>query len=116
MERAIRYAFEQIPGVNCSMQDERGVFETEEVDLLFANVGHEDGLAYFDPELLVEAKNWSKKVDAVEINWFATKMRRRNRTTGVLVAAQGITGDPDRLTAARLQVILALNGGKRFSS
>jgi len=47
LEKAIRYAFEQIPGVTCYMQDERNAFETEEVDLLFANVAHEDGLARF---------------------------------------------------------------------
>ncbi|MGD0452401.1 MAG: hypothetical protein ABSB69_02280, partial [Solirubrobacteraceae bacterium] len=62
--------------------------------------------------VLVEAKNWKSKVGALEISWFATKMRRRNRRTGVLVAALGITGDPVRLTAARQQVVLALSEGQ----
>jgi hypothetical protein len=93
LERAIKYAFEQIPGVTCSMRDE-------------------DGLARFETEILVEAKNWKSKVGALEISWFATKMRRRNRRTGVLVAALGITGDPVRLTAARQQVVLALSEGQ----
>lgn len=95
------------------MQDERGLFETEEVDLLFTNIAHEDGLGRFEPEILVEAKNWSSPVDAIEISWFATKMRRRNCRTGVLVAALGITGDRARLTAARQQVMLALNEGQQ---
>jgi hypothetical protein len=112
LEGAIRYAFEQVPGVTCLMQDERGAFETEEIDLLFANVVHEDGLTRFETEILVEAKNWTSRVGAVEISWFATKMRRRNRRTGVLVAALGITGDPVRLTAARQQVVLALSEGQ----
>ncbi len=112
LEGAIRYAFEQIPGVTCSMQDQRGAFETEEIDLLFANVAHEDGLARFETEILVEAKNWSTPVGAMEISWFATKMRRRNRHVGVLVATRGITGDPVRLTAARQQVMLALSEGQ----
>lgn len=112
LEAAIRYAFEQIQGMTCSMQDQRGEFETEEVDLLFANIAHEDGLPRFEPEILVEAKNWSSKVGAIEIAWFATKLRRRNRSTGVLVAAQGITGDSARLTAARQQVMLALAEGQ----
>jgi hypothetical protein len=111
LEKAIRYVFEQIPGVSCSMQDERGAFESEEIDLLFANLAHEDGLVRFEPELLVEVKNWTAKVGAVEICWFATKMRRRSRRTGVLVAARGITGNQVRLTAARAQIMMALNEG-----
>lgn len=112
LEAAIRYAFEQIPGVECSMQDQRNAFESEEVDLIFSNVGHEDGLARFETEFLVEAKNWSSKVGAIEICWFATKMRRRNRKTGVLVAAHGLTGKEGELSAARYQVTLALNEGQ----
>jgi hypothetical protein len=113
LEKAIRYVFECIPGISCSMQDQRGAFDSEEVDLLFANLAHEDGLVRFEAELLVEAKNWSSKVGAIEICWFATKMRRRNCSTGVLVAAQGVTGDKANLSAARAQIMLALNEGQR---
>lgn len=112
LEQAIRYVFEQIPGVSCLMQNEKGAFESEEIDLLFANLAHDDGLLRFEPELLVEAKNWSRRVGAIEICWFATKMRRRNRKTGVLVAAVGITGQDAELKAARAQVMSALNEGQ----
>jgi restriction endonuclease len=112
LEAAIRYAFERIPGVSCLMQDQRNSFASEEIDLLFANVRHEEGLSRFETEVLVEAKNWSSKVGAMEINWFATKMRRRNRRTGVLVAAKDVTGDNERLTAARLELVLASNEGR----
>ena len=40
-------------------------------------------------------------------------MRRRNRSTGVLVAAKGITGNAERLTAARFEVATALNEGQQ---
>ena len=113
LEAAIRYAFTQIPGVACEMQDALNAFETEEIDLLLTNISHEEGLSHFGPEILVEAKNWSSKVGAIEINWFATKMRRRSLTEGVLVAAHGITGDPERLTAARQQIMLALAEGQQ---
>jgi len=113
LEGAIRYAFTQIPGVACEMQDALNAFETEEVDLLLTNISHEEGLAHFGPEILVEAKNWKSRVGAIEINWFSTKMRRRNLTDGVLVAAKGITGDPERLTAARQQIMLALTEGQQ---
>lgn len=94
------------------MQNQKGAFESEEIDLLFANLAHDDGLLRFEPELLVEAKNWSRRVGAIEICWFATKMRRRNRQTGVLVAASGITGQRAELSAARAQVMSALNEGQ----
>jgi restriction endonuclease len=112
LEKAIRHAFTQIPGVACEMQDALNSFKGEEVDLLLSNLAHEDGLAQFGPELLVEAKNWSKKVGAMEINWFATKMRRRNVPEGVLVAAKGITGDAELLTAARQQIAFSLTEGQ----
>ncbi|MBN8867166.1 MAG: restriction endonuclease [Solirubrobacterales bacterium] len=112
LESALRYAFECIPGVDCLMQNQKNSFETEEVDLIFSNVAHEDGLLRFETEFLVEAKNWSNKVGAIEINWFSTKMRRRNRKTGVLVAASGITGHTERMTAARQELVSSLQEGQ----
>jgi len=112
LERALRYAFECIPGVDCLMQNQKNSFETEEVDLIFSNIAHDDGLSRFETEFLVEAKNWSKKVGAIEINWFSTKMRRRNRKTGVLVAASGITGHKERMTAARQELVSSLQEGQ----
>ena len=112
-EKAIRYAFEKIPGVTCRMQDALNALKSEEIDLLFSNLAHEDGLSRFETEVLVEAKNWSKAVGSLEINWFATKMRRRNQTTGVLVSTKRITGDKELLTAAHHQVSLALAEGQR---
>jgi hypothetical protein len=109
LEGAVRYAFEQIPGVQCRMQDVMTVFRTEEIDLLFATLPHDDGIGHIEPELLVECKNWSKAVGAGEVNWFATKLRRRNRSFGVLVAAQGVTGDPWERTAALQELTLALH-------
>jgi Restriction endonuclease len=109
LEHAVRYAFEQIPGVTCRMQDVMTVFRTEEIDLLFSAIPHDDGIGHVEPELLVECKNWSKVVGAEEVNWFATKLRRRNRSFGVLVAAQGVTGDPLERTAALQEVTLALH-------
>jgi hypothetical protein len=112
LEDALRYAFEQIPGVKCEMQRARNASVSEEIDLFFSNVGNEDGLQRFENELLVEAKNWAKPVGAIEINWFATKLRRRNRRVGVFVAAVGITGDPDQKTAAVDQIGQALQDGQ----
>ena len=113
LEGAILYGFTQIPGVTCEAQDTLNAFETEEIDLLLANQQHEKGLPHFEAEVLVEAKNWSSRVGAMEISWFATKMRRRGLSDGVLVAARGITGNEQRLTAARQQIVLALNEGQR---
>jgi hypothetical protein len=112
LEAALRYAFEQIPGVSCEMQRAKNASASEEIDLLFSNVRNEDGLRRFESELLVEAKNWAKPVGAIEINWFATKLRRRNQRTGVLVAARGITGNVDLMNAAVGQIGQALAEGR----
>lgn len=112
LEAAIRYAFEQIPGVTCEMQRVKNATGSEEIDLFFANAGHGDGLRRFESELLVEAKNWAKRVGAIELAWFATKLRRRGQRTGVLVAASGITGEESEVRAAASQVNQALQEGQ----
>lgn len=114
LEDALRYAFEQIPGLKCEMERAKNASASEEIDLFFSNVRHEDGLRRFENEVLVEAKNWADPVGAIEINWFATKLRRRNQAVGVLVAAHGITGDLELKNAAVGQLGQALQDGQEI--
>jgi len=64
---------------------------TGEVDLVYSVVPlypfHDWG-----KWLLVECKNWSKRVGAGEIDQFAGKMRRAGARIGLLLAPQGVTG------------------------
>jgi hypothetical protein len=112
LEAALRYVFEKVPGLQCEMERVKNASASEEIDLFFSNVRHEDGLRRFGNELLVEAKNWADPVGAIEISWFATKLRRRNQAVGVLVAAHGITGGLELRSAAVGQLGQALQDGQ----
>ena len=49
---------------------------------------------------IIECKNWSNPVGSMEVSWFITKIRDRGLDFGVLVAANGVTGDARDKTAA----------------
>jgi Restriction endonuclease len=64
--------------------------------------------------VLVECKNWSKSVGSTEVNWFDAKLRSRGLLYGILIAAQGITGDAQDLTAAHHVIAGALREQRRL--
>ena len=68
----------------------------------------------FPPHILVECKNWSEKVSSREVSWFDTKLRDRGLLLGVLIAMQGITGQPQRLTDAHFIVAKALSEQRKI--
>src|SRR5205807_7832199 len=51
------------------------------------------GFKSFDNVILVECKNWTDPVGSAEVNWFLTKLRNRSLDFGILIAANGITGN-----------------------
>ncbi|MBF6150205.1 restriction endonuclease [Nocardia nova] len=63
---------------------------------------------------MVECKNWSVPVDSATVNTFATKIRHRGCALGVLVAANGVTGDPHEKTAAYQSAASALQENTRI--
>lgn len=107
-QRLVAYVFEQIPGVTLWGQNTKDRAGSEEIDLAFRNARASGGLTHLDTILLVECKNWAKRVGAEQVSWFADKLRHKNRTFGVLAAANGITGTPDDRRAAHSQLAKAL--------
>jgi hypothetical protein len=116
LEDLICYIFEKIPGITLTTRDERNVFDTEEIDLAFWNDRIEGGLphASFPDILLVECKNWSSAVGSEEVSWFASKLRSRGLLFGILVAANGVTGNQQARTAAHSVLAQALLEGRRI--
>ena len=60
-----------------------------------------DGLAHFGSDLLVECKSQGDPVSAQDVNWFATKLRRRQQNHGVLIALSGVSGRRSRISPSR---------------
>lgn len=115
LEDLICFLFEAVPGIT-TRRNKKNVFETEEVDVFLWNEFLPGGLPSpaFPPWILVECKNWSIKVDSMNVSWFDHKLRTRGLSLGILIAAQGITGDPQKLTDAHLTIIQALPQGRRM--
>lgn len=106
-EDVLEHVFTSVPG--CDVQrNSLNKFASEEVDLSVMNFRDVGGLRALPEIFLVECKNWSAAVDAATVNGFASKIRHRGCTLGVLVAANGVTGDPHERTAAYQSAALAL--------
>lgn len=110
------YLFETIPGITMARRNRKNVFNTEEIDILLWNEFITNGLPSpaFPPFILVECKNWSEKVGSIEVSWFDSKLRNRGLSFGILVAANGITGEPQHLTDAHSIVSKALFEQRRI--
>jgi hypothetical protein len=100
LEDLAEYLFTGIPGITIAVRNRKNVFATEEIDIAFWNEQHNDGLKAFDPTILVECKNWSKPVGSMEVNWFLSKVEHRGERFGILLAANGITGDAQDMKEA----------------
>ncbi|WP_149824696.1 restriction endonuclease [Streptomyces tailanensis] len=106
-EDALEHVFAAVPG--CDVQrNSLNRFISEEVDISVMNFREENGLRALPEIFLVECKNWSGPVDSATVNEFAAKIRHRGCTLGILVAANGVTGNPYEQTAAYQSAALAL--------
>lgn len=104
--------FSGIPGLSLEDQDVQSNYRTEEIDLYFWNDRAPGGLHFLDCPLIVECKGWSGPLPGRELRHFATLLRDRGRTSGVLVAIQGITGDAAERSAGFFHVAAAMAGGQ----
>lgn len=84
------YMFEHLDGVDITEHDIR--MPSEEIDIVLWNAQTEEILRPWDSVILVECKNWSSTVGASVLDNFINKVRRRSLTTGIFVAANGVTG------------------------
>lgn len=79
-------------------------FATEEIDVACKNDNDPAGLAGLADFFLVECKGWRDAVNSEQVSWFLTKIRHRGVRFGILIAANGITGDPEHLSRANFLV------------
>jgi hypothetical protein len=107
-EELARYLFSGIPGVRITSWNQMNTFATEEIDIACFNIQDPAGLITLPPNFLVECKGWRDPVNSEQVAWFLTKIRHRGLDFGILIAAKGITGVPEHLTAAHLLVALEL--------
>ena len=108
------YVYGLVPGITITHRNELNAFQTEEIDIALWNDSATDGFFFLPNIILVECKNWSKKVGSPELNWFDSKLRNRGLTFGIFVTTRGITGDAADLTAAHAIIAAALREGRQL--
>jgi hypothetical protein len=102
------YLFSCVPGITITARNEMNTFATEEIDVACRNEQHPAGISLPSPFFLVECKGWNDPVNSEQVAWFLTKIEHRALDFGILLAANGITGVPEHLTAANFLVAVAL--------
>lgn len=113
-EELVCYLFRMVPGIPTIKRNPLSIFRSEELDLVLWNEHHARGLKFFSTVIPVECKNCMHPISGTDVEWFIMKLRRRALDFGILVAAEGITGDPAKLTGAHDIVSSALNEGIRM--
>ncbi|AIA75773.1 hypothetical protein FF32_13260 [Halomonas campaniensis] len=91
LESLSSYLFNSIDGIEVRETNIYG--PAEEVDLLLWNAKIAQVFEPWDNLISVECKNWSNPAGANLIDNFAAKIRLKHLTTGIFIAANGVTGD-----------------------
>ena len=102
------YLLNGIPGVRITARNALNTFATEELDVACYNENHPAGLGALADFFLVECKGWVDAVNSEQVSWFLTKIRHRGMRFGILIAANGITGEPEHLSRAHYIVSVEL--------
>lgn len=108
------YIFEKIPGISIAKRNSMNTFHTEEIDIALWNEKSSKGLHFLPHIILIECKNWSSAVSSIEVSWFAEKLESRGLDFGILIAANGITGNTDEINRAHQIVARHLSKGRRI--
>ncbi|GAA4472450.1 restriction endonuclease [Phytohabitans houttuyneae] len=96
LESLLCWLLPHIPGFRAHTVNQFSADHSQEIDMLIWNERHPTGFPSFREKIMVECKNWIRKVDSSDVAWFDWKMRLGGVTEGLLVAANGITGDSSR--------------------
>jgi hypothetical protein len=98
------YLLSGIPGITITARNEMNTFATEEIDVACKSENDPAGLGVLVDFFLVECKGWRDAVTSEQVSWFLTKIRHRGVRFGILIAANGITGEPEHLSRANFLV------------
>lgn len=100
LESVVTDTFCKLDGVGLirrNIVDNAGSFE---IDILLYNHRLATGLPFLPNYLMIECKNWQSPVNSATLTVFTGKLRKSRLEFGILVAANGITGNAEDRTAA----------------
>jgi hypothetical protein len=100
LEELIAYIFSRCAGVRHYDNNSFNAPGSSEVDVCFWNSRHAGALDFLPQILIVECKNTIERVGSAAVRIFISKMQEMGLDHGILIAANGVTGDADSLRAA----------------
>jgi hypothetical protein len=100
LEDVVVQSFCRVTGVSLLFRDQTNHPHSAEIDILLSNQRHPQGLPFLSDYLMFECKNWGVAANSATVEGFVEKIRHSRLDTGILVAANGVTGDPGERTAA----------------
>lgn len=112
LEDLICYLLCELPGIKV-LRNARDPFQSQEIDLTVANARASTWMNLFPPAILVECKNWQDPVGVTAVTDFIFKLMAKSVEVGIMVAANGLTGDPQELTASYQRISLSQSKGHR---
>ncbi len=101
LEDVVSWIFCAMPGIKVLKRNFADSAGSAEIDLLLYNDPRQTPVQFLTEFPMVECKNWQATVDSVTVRAFIDKLRSARLKVGVLVAANGVTGDADDRTAAK---------------
>lgn len=100
LEQVIVDTFCLLDGVGVLFTNAVDVDNSSEIDILLYNQRQLSGLPFLPDNILIECKNWQAAVNTSTIRAFTSKLGEFRLDFGILVAANGITGDGQDRSAA----------------
>ncbi|MGW3242360.1 restriction endonuclease [Streptomyces sp. NPDC001070] len=113
LEELFCYLLNELPGVR-TRRNSIDLFRSAEIDIAVLNGRVAPWLGAFPFLFLVECKNWDDPVDSATVAAFKTKLENRSVELGIIVAANGITGDEQDRKSAHHVIDLAQATGRRI--
>ncbi len=100
LEDVVNWTFCSLPGLRVLKHDFTDAAGSSEIDLLLMNDRRFTPVPFLSDYVLVECKNWATRVDSATVRDFIGKLQSFHLDVGILVAANGVTGDAADQTAA----------------
>lgn len=112
LEELFCYLLCELPGI-AVRRNTRDPMRSKEIDIAVANAHEARWLNLYPPAFLVECKNWDEPVGASVVGDFINKLEESFVAAGILVAANGITGNREYRTSAYQRIAMAQQKGRR---
>lgn len=112
LEELFCYLLCELPGI-AVRRNTRDPMRSKEIDITVANAHEARWLNLYPPAFLVECKNWDEPLAAKVVADFILKLEESFVAAGILVAANGITGNARYRTSAYQRIAMAQQQGRR---